>query len=891
VRGIKPFKLGFLTRPFQTGPDHHLGISTMVYFTFGDPAVLHTDVEMWQMVGEQLAGQALDEGIPRAASEFLVVGRCHQPGGQARPSCPVRARVGDVEKVLYVVGDRHWENGVPTAPEPFTSMPLTWAHAFGGAGFDRNPLGKGYEPVEVDGEPFHPLPNLELPGAMIDSPHDRPEPASLGPIDFTWPQRFGKLGTYDQRWLETRFPGFADDLQWGAWNLASPDQQRNDPWRGDEEILLENLHPDRPHIEARLPGLRSRAFITRAGAEEGRLLEVPLGCRAVWLFPELEQGILVFQGAVRVLEDDARDIASLMVAAELLDEPRPYAHYVDVQRRRSGADAKDDPTVHLRDEDLVPELAVGFTPGIEADMALLNPQGHRAERMQKRQELAIEEARAQIAAAGLDPDLHGPAPPEPLPEAPEMSDVPELIASMAKTLQEEKARAEERTEAGLQYVRELYAEHGLDPHMVDEELKTAVRGPPQLSAARLNQMLEEARETAEQHGVAVDEIVFYENDEATQANLRQMEAEQLQMYRRSAHFQQPAFTMTPEYAARVREEIELAAARGESLRGRDLTGLVIEDARLAGADLTEALMESAHLPRGDLRGADLTDACIAHAHLVETDLSGAVLRGTNFGKARLERVNFDGARFVDGLAYETVFEGCSLKDAWFTNGTCLQSDLSGSDLMGARFDKTRFVECRFEGTRFAGGAFPDVVFFKADLRGADFRGANLDGVTFFDCQLEGANLAGATLRTARCFGEGVGSWKEVDLRGADLTQANLRGLDLRGARFDGATMNKADLSEADCRGASFYRVVAKESLFIRTNLEGGSLVSADLMMAMLSKADLRSADFRGANLYAADLALIRADEATRVQDAIQLKVRAVPRYVEPRPLQDPEPPT
>ena len=49
----------------------------------------------------------------------------------------------------------------------------------------------------------------------------------------------------------------------------------------------------------------------------------------------------------------------------------------------------------------------------------------------------------------------------------------------------------------------------------------------------------------------------------------------------------------------------------------------------------------------------------------------------------------------------------------------------------------------------------------------------------------------------------------------------------------------------------------------------------------MQKADIRGADFRGANLYAADFALVHADETTNVTDAIQLKVRARPRREEP----------
>jgi uncharacterized protein YjbI with pentapeptide repeats len=889
MRGIKPFKIGFVTRPFQWGADHRLGVSTMVYFTFGDPPTLHTDVEMWTTAAEELPGQALEAGIPRSRSEFVVSGTCFQPGGQARATCPVRVTVGDVDKQLYVIGDRKWNRGVPSQPEPFTSMPLSWERAFGGEGFPQNPVGKGYQETNEEGRAVHWLPNLETPGKLITSPKARPEPAGLAPIDFTWPQRFSRAGTYGQEWLQTRYPGYADDLDWRIWNVTAPDQQRDEPWVGDEEVLFENLHPDRPRIETRLPGLKGRAFIARKAREE-RLVEVPLLLKALWFFPHREQGILIFQGAIRVLEDDATDVATLMVAAERLDEPRPFAHYQDVYQRRTGQEGRDNPAIHLRDHELVPQLAVGYTPGIEEDMKLLTPQGHRAERMKKQQAAVIADARARIAAQGLDPDAHGPALPEPWPEPPGMEEIPDLIEQMATRAQEEKAKLDKEMDEAKQYVRDLYGSKGLDPHMVDKELAEPVRGPPRFKADHLRRQLDEIREGVEAHGQSVDELAFYTSDEATYATLQAMEREHVGMYRRSAHFQEPAFPMNAAYAQSVRHQLELAAAQKESLRGRDLTGLVMEDARLAGADLEEALLESARLPRGDLRGANLKGAVLAHAVLEETALAGANLEDANLGRAHLRSADLTGADLSSATLQYTRFEACALREALVVNSTCLYADFSGSDLGGGRFDRSRFVECRFEGARFAGAAFPDVVFLKADLRGADFRGANLDGVTFFDCLLEGANLAGASLKTARCFGDEGGSWRDVDLRGANLTGANLRGLELTGARFDGATLDKADLSEANLAGASFYRVVAKDSLWVKANLQGASLVSANLMRAILQKSDLRGTDLRGANLYSADLALVRADEATNITDAIQLKVRSVPRWTEPQPIEDEEAP-
>ena len=97
-------------------------------------------------------------------------------------------------------------------------MPITWQNAFGGEGFDNNPLGKGIAPIETEDGKVHPLPNVELPRKLVKSKRDRPGPTSFGPIDLVWPQRYAKSGTHDAKWLQTHFPSFAADMDWSIFN-------------------------------------------------------------------------------------------------------------------------------------------------------------------------------------------------------------------------------------------------------------------------------------------------------------------------------------------------------------------------------------------------------------------------------------------------------------------------------------------------------------------------------------------------------------------------------------------------------------------------------------------------------------------------------------------------
>src|SRR5262249_9198174 len=149
---------------------------------------------------------------------------------------------------------------------PFTEMPLTWANAFGGPGFARNPAGKGHGTIE--------LPTIEDPSRLIQRRGDQPEPAGFGPLNPAWPQRAGKVGReYGKSYRDKRAPYYAEDFDWSYFSAAPADQQLPGYLRGDEELTFVHLHRDATTFSARLPGLRVRAFVKDV---EARFREVRL---------------------------------------------------------------------------------------------------------------------------------------------------------------------------------------------------------------------------------------------------------------------------------------------------------------------------------------------------------------------------------------------------------------------------------------------------------------------------------------------------------------------------------------------------------------------------------------------------------------------------------------
>jgi len=325
----------------------YLACTIMVFFDLKNPDEPLTEQELWKTVPDQLGPSGiLDMGMPKPRGEVVITGSCMTPQGTERVASEVSFRVGNLKKSLDVFGDRFWndEGGVMklmSDPEPFTEIPITYDYAFGGEGFEKNPLGKGIQSLTArDGRTHIPLPNIEHPHHLIGSPTDRPEPASFGPLDLMWPQRFKKQGTYDEKWQRERWPYFPDDMNYEFFNTAPEDQFIIGYFAGDETIELINMHPDIQVISSYLPRLRVRCFVTKkkdlkAGGDDNEIFqEVTTRIDTVWLFPKILRGVVLYRGSMEVQDDEFADIVRIFLASEkMYDEPRSIEHYLDEQKK------------------------------------------------------------------------------------------------------------------------------------------------------------------------------------------------------------------------------------------------------------------------------------------------------------------------------------------------------------------------------------------------------------------------------------------------------------------------------------------------------------------------------------------------------------------------------
>ena len=879
MRTVKPQRLGVLLRTFENDRKHYVSVGILAFFAFDRPNRLLHEVNMYKALGPLFEeGLVLDECMPKAEPEVLVDGDAFAPGGKPAPGCKVRLGMATIDKSLYVIGDRHWVLSGPTDPVPFERMPVTWARAFGGEGFERNPKGRGFAEV-VDpesGKKRRPLPNVELPNELITSPGDEPEPVSFSGYELPWPQRRQYQGTYDRKWEKERMPGFPEDFDWHFFNVAPPDQRLKDGLSLGTPFEIENMHPEKPVVRGHLPTVRARCFMELRGDDQ--LREVMMRPETLRLFPNLERGILIYRGVIQVAEDDAHDVLNLVVAAEDVEEARPVSHYAGALSRRLD---KDKGYLELlRDRDLLPSSA--FEGEAVDGEAIEGMEDYETEQvithnMRRRAQRQLDELRAELEAQGIDPDEKGiPAEIPPYQPAPDLEELPEFVESQLAKAKEHAALAEAQANAQQDEARRLAAEHGIDIEALIAEGQRSNTGPPAFRAEAQLEHIHQQKQLADNAGIPLPHIDALLADPELRTKLEEIERLQLEAYRRYAHHFPAAARLDAEPSQTLRASVQAALTAGESLAGRDLTGADLSALDMTGADLSGAFLEAANLSGATLSGANLDDAVLARADLTDANLAGASLRGTNFGEAVLIRTDISGGVDAERAVFaKAELVETNLADAKLTGADLLEAHFDGTNLEGAQGSGLFFMKNRLDQAILRGVTLIKCVFFEVSGQAADFSGATLDETAFVDADLPGIVFTGARLSNFRVVGSSSMAGGQFQNVVADMS--NLRGVDLAGADFSGAQLEKSDFSECRLEGASFRRAVAPSSMWVRADLRNADLTSLNAMLAIMQKANIRGANFQGANLFRVDFARIEGDEATNFDGALMKQIRFVER--------------
>lgn len=560
---------------------------------------------------------------PRA--DVTLVGHAY-----SRPDRPtfahVHLRFGELHRELAVVGDRRWSRGVPTAPEPFERMPLTWERAFGGQGFSANPRGRG-----VDGKR---LPNLERPGALVTSPEARPEPVAFAPVPRESAARMTKLGRFDEAWLRERWPYFPSDVDWSHENAAPSELQVAYP-RGDERFELAGVHPERPVVAGELPGLCARAFAIETIPEGTMFREVKLVLDTVSFDADALRVSLVWRGRLAVRARGAPELVRIHAVAESLTNPAPL------------------PEIFSR---LTRELVEKHGPTVLVSPGAPLPTPAPAPRpVRPPPRVASDEARSRLAAVAAEGrDLVG----------------ADLAGFDLRGLDLSK-----RALAGANL-----ADAALDGARLDGcDLRGAVLTRARLDGASLR---------GADLGGANLSGAFAEAADLGGANLEQASLPDLEAP--NARFDAARLkgsNLTDamlDGASFDGAEAERLVLSGARLAGATFVGAALEDAQLHDVAAPGAHLERACLLRARFDGADLAGAVLEDADATEGSFENVNLERARLARATLDDAVLAHARLDDAVLDRASAKGARLRGASLVRAAARQANLMGASLEGGR---------------------------------------------------------------------------------------------------------------------------------------------------------------------------------------------------------------
>ena len=692
-----------------------------------------------------------DFALLKPKGECFVIGKAWSQKPERMIGCSFK--IGKIAKSFAVFGDRAWQRGISTRPTdavPFTQMDIGMERAYGGPGFDANPWGRGREPMETESGPQVMLPNVEDSRGLVSSPSSKPAPVVLGPLPVLWPARRKLAGTYDDKYMKTRWPWLPEDFDW-RWFLEAPSDQQLESgfWRGDEPFEAHNLHPTIPSFRSRMPGLTPRVFLDvvppNGGAPSFR--EVRMYLDTITWDAGLGKLLLVWRGSSEIASESLDDMPHIFVAHEPLDA-RPQSKE---------------------------ELRARF----EALLA--------AEEEEEKDAEGVEPPALEV------PPAPAPEPgPEPEPEVPApgpSEEEKELEVRMA-ALEEQLAAAGAKPPEGAASA----APQPFDP----DAMLAAFRAGGVPITAEDEAMIEEMKRPAEPMGAT-------EPEPEPPPAPAPLEGRALVLAKLEAGEPLAALDLTG-------ADLSGLDLSRQDLSSSILAGANLESARLVQANLLDATLRAAKLPRVDLTGADLRGADLERAVLIGATLDGCVLEDADLSEAalplaRLSKVKAARAQLVGADLSEAVLVEADLTEADLERAKLDRADLRKANLRdatledatahGARFNEAVMIKARGAGLRAKEAQFgaidaPGSFWERSEISRADFGFAKLAGADFTEAIAIGASFDGASLEKARFDRANAHSLRA---RKANLFEAN----------FDSATLSFADLRGANLFGAEVWR--------------------------------------------------------------------------------------
>lgn len=862
-----PDCLELLVRPYRWRGQSRLGLSIIVAIdTRSGQAVLNSDSEIWD-IAEQCfeTGGAIDLGIPKVHPEYLVSGYAYTHSQDDKTRCLVGVQVNDKQKELLVIGDRYSLDGRISAPQAFEQMPLSWAHAYGGAEHPSNPVGKGAQASLVNGVRTHLMPNIEWPDDLIRHlPDQQIVPAGFGPRDITWPVRFDKVGSYSQDWLERDFPGFLPDMDPSIFNAAMDDQIWWDAQHFPSEIefAVRAMHPSLPVWRGTVPMLAGRCLVqvqTQVD-QEPVIHDVSLKLKTLWLVPHLQTYFLIYQDSIALQDEDADEVKHVLGALEWRYSPKSFEHYQDYMTQRENHD--ESALLAYEDAALLPENLP--TKGLQPEEPV--PYALMWEKQAKFKQYIRQQAQNQLEGMSLKlddfvPEFVGPEAPlnmQALLEKQQLLNKRSLDLRTQRELIQQAAKRFKLSKGQDQEFLSLLNAQALKDKILSEQVQQ--QAPTELTLSPALAHLVQAQQAAD--------------PEHTQEQIQRQEL----AFSLSAHLRGQQFVVDNLYAQQLRQQAEQIAHDS-----KDFTGLNLER-----ADLAKLVFEDCTFERCSLAYADLRETQFIRCRFKQSAFSSAQLEQTQFIECEFEqsnvhqtqwlKVSFNACQLTQLVAHDVRFEQCHLAHTIMQECVWQASEFMQCELVESRLDaciwqegeisETQFIQCELSKAAWNEVALERNQWHDCHLYRGAFANCDWQELTWQNCHLEALAVIGEQAIQACDFLAcriSSASLREQVFIECDFTQTRLENTDLSKSRFVQTSFQQADFPEAVLRRCEFDRV---------------DFTQANLMQAIFSQSQFNQCLFVQTNFYGSDFSRTQIDAHTLEQGNYMQGIQLEPRLRE-----------
>lgn len=785
-----------------TKPDHTLLLQNyhvidkqaFLFISLGYVVDVNNDLleeqKTWPWLLTYFDKEPIDLALKKRRGTFAVAGKAHaHPFGTTTTQMAVQAKLGSLEKTLYVFGDRHWEQGLigwqASEPLPFSQMPVDLSHAFGASSSPDNPYGKGYYTLAP--QVGAPLPNIELPTQLIHSPTDCPPVATFSALASGSSTKQSWLGKLDEAWQQQHFPWLPVDTDPRWFDAVPQDQAQASYWQGHENWSVTGMNAHAPTVQGTLPALSPRLLVQ----QNSHIVEAHLDLDTVWLFPNEQRVLLWYRAAIPVAREDAKDITAIAVFTENQSVQSSLSQLEEQWQTLLSPEEKTTPVVA---EPTLPNNTVvalsAETLALQKEFTADIQNSFNAEIKELNEALEKMEKQMGIAIPRIEPIE--------IPISDTWSKGSSLSTLDAQAFEQQlRLDIENALEEGLVQAKQAIQEIAKPLQLNEKKLIDMVLSPssghtPVSAIKDLSALLEQAPISDELRQTVLTAIKQLESQLPVPDAL---------------HIDEDTLENIPLLNKNFKKD---------SLEKADFSYAVLDNCDFSQTDLTKANFTGAQIINCSFHTAQLSESIWEMADIRDSDFTAATLKKANMSQATLSHCLFNQAQMQSMYLANSTFDHCELNQALLA-----QSDLRSATMIQSQLTQADFTQVQWPDARVSNGSdFSYALFTQANLQKASLQDSIFTAADFTEANLSNAFIQNSSLdqSTAHLLIAKNASFQDISLRAIQWPKANLMQSSFMHCLLINADLQGSNLFGVDTRTTQVNTIFLEGALLSRSSL-------------------------------------------------------------------------